>query len=348
MKNVFNGIETMQTITIVVPCYNEEKNIRPMYIALTDVLKPYSNYEYEIVFRDNGSTDGSLDELRRIASDKHVKVISNVRNYGLGGYKDTVAGRVCGDVIISIACDFQDPPELIPTFIQFWEEGYEAVCGCKTSSKEGVLKYHARQLFYNIIGKMSDIPQYKNVSGITLMSRRLYDMSCNNPEMSFRYFLADLGIQVKLVEYEQQARRSGKSSYNIWRYLSFAIDSMVTTSYVPLRIATTLGFFTSIVSFCIGVVYLILKLVLWYKYPVGMAPVLIGMFFLGSVQLFFVGILGEYVRSILDRVSIHNPPVVKELINYDKAIVESDSLLFPIIEESVVDSDNQSRVQVGK
>ena len=317
----------MKKITVVVPCYNEEKNIKPMYNALTSILEKYTGkYDYEIIFRDNDSQDNSAEIYREISCDKHVKVIINARNYGIGGYKDTVANRVSGDVIIDIPCDFQEPPELIPQFIDCWELGYEAVCGCKISSKEPKVKYWLRQLFYKIISSFSDIPQYKNISGITLRSRRLYDLALECPDMSFRFFIADLGIDVKLIEYEQQQRREGKSKFNIWRYLSFAIDSMISTSTFPLRMASLLGFITSVLSFFVGLVYLVLKLIFWDRFYAGIAPLLIGIFFLGSIQLFFIGVVGEYVGNILRKVSNHNPPIVKELINFEEK--ENDPFYF--------------------
>lgn len=309
-------------ISVLVPCFNEENNIEPMAEAITEQMRRYEGiYDYEIVFRDNDSTDKSLEVLRKLASrDKHIKVIVNARNYGIGGAKNTFIGRISGDAVITIPCDFQEPPELIPEFIQYWEQGYEAVCGQKTSSKEGRFKYGLRQLFYSIIDLFSEIPQYRNMSGIILLSRRLWDLKVKyNVKMPIRYFLADIGCDVKLVQYEQQKRRSGKSSYNVWRYLSFAIDSMITTSRAPLRVATVMGFIMSVVTFIIGMVYLVYKIVFWQRFSAGTAPILIGLFFLGSILLLFIGIVGEYVGAVLQKVTESNPPIVKELINFDNA-----------------------------
>ena len=310
----------MKKISILVPCFNEEKNIKPMAEALTEQMSLFADrYEYEIIFRDNASKDNSVGIFREIASqDSHIKVIVNARNYGISREKNSFIGRVSGDVIITIPCDFQEPPELLPKFIEYWEMGYEAVCGQKTSSKEGRFKYGLRQIFYKIIDTLSTTPQYRNMSGITLLSRRIWDLKVQyNPGMAARYFLADLGCDIKLIQYEQQKRKSGKSSYNLWRYLSFAIDSLISTSRVPLRFATVSGVLMSMDTFVTGIVYLIYKLIYWQRFTAGTAPILISSLFVGSVLLFFIGIVGEYVGAILQKVSDKNPPVVKELINFD-------------------------------
>ena len=323
----------MKKISILVPCYNEEKNVEPMAEALTKVMSAYADkYEYEIIFRDNASLDNTLNILRLLAQrDKRIKVIANARNYGTNTKKDSFAGRVSGDVVISIACDFQEPPELIPEFISWWEKGYEAVCGQKTSSKEGKLKYGLRQLFYKIIDHFSDVPQYRNMSGIVLLSKRLYDLSILYNDYYFRYFLADTGCEVKIIQYEQQKRRAGKSSYNMWRYLTFAVDSLTSVSTAPLRLASVLGFCSSFVCLIIGFAYLIYKLIFWNNFDVGMAPVVIGMFFLGSVLLFFIGIVGEYVGIILKTVTKQSPPIVRELINFEDSA--DDPFLFSFVDK---------------
>ena len=311
----------MKLISILVPCYNEEENVGPMAETLTEIMSGFSGkYDYEIIFRDNASTDKTLDILKEIANnDKHIKVISNARNYGIDPKKSTFLGRVKGDAVIELACDFQDPPELIPEYISWWENGYDAVCGQKTSSEESKIKYGLRQIFYDIIDFFSDIPQYKNMSGMSLLSGRVYKIFQEHNDKYLRYFLADIGCDVKLVEYKQQKRRAGKSSYNIWRHLSFAINAITSVSTAPLRLASVMGLILSFLSFLVGMVYLIYKLIYWDNFSVGTAPMVIGMFFLGSVILFFIGVVGEYVGIVLHAVSEKTPPVVKELINFDNA-----------------------------
>ena len=331
----------MKKISILVPCYNEENNVKPMVEVLTSIMEEYRNkYEYEIILRDNASTDKTQRIMRQLATDdKRIKVIVNSRNYGVNASKNTYKGRVSGDVVISIPCDFQEPPELIPKFISWWEKGYEAVCGQKTASKEGKIKYSFRQIYYSIIDKFSEIPQYRNMSGIVLVSRRIFDLSAQYCDVPMRYFLADIGCDVKLIQYEQQKRRAGKSSYNIWRYLSFAVYSLTSVSTTPLRLVSVVGFVMSFFSFLAGLVYLVFKLIWWNRFVAGTAPMLIGIFFLGSIQMFFIGVVGEYVGITLRKVSKSSPPLVKELINFDNP--DNDPYLFrsEIHEDIHTDSD---------
>lgn len=313
-------VENMRKkISITVPCYNEEKNARPMAEALTNVMQSL-DYDYEIIFTDNFSKDGTRAFLRELAAeDSHIKVLMNNRNYGVDGRSARNTIRYCsGDAIINIPCDFQEPPELIPEFVKYWEEGYKVVCGQKTGSKEGGIKYFFRCLYYKIIKTFSDIPQYENISGITLLTKDVYDEILKiDEDIKLRHAIADMGYPVKMIPYVQEKRKSGKSSYNIWRYLTFAIDSMVNTSVSPLCIMTVVGFCMSVISFLIGVVYLIMKLALWHRFQAGVAPMLIGMLFLGSVQLLFLGILGEYIGVILRKVSKRPDVILSEKINFD-------------------------------
>lgn len=315
-------------ITIQVPCYNEENNVEPMACRLVNIMSTLPQYDYEIIFRNNASTDNTIYRLRELAkSNPHIKVISNARNYGLDPMKDTFDGRMSGDAIIYIPCDFQEPPELIPEYIAWWEKGYEVVVAQKIASKEGKLKYFLRQIFYKIIASFSEIQQVDNMSGIFLISKRVSDIwRKSNRDELFRYFITDLGIDIKIIQYVQEKRRSGKSSFGVRKLFSYALTSLVTTTSVPLRIATVLGFVSAIISFFIGVIYLILKLIFWNRFSTGTAPLLIGMFFIASVQLLFIGLLGEYVNMILRKVTPNNPPIVNELINFDN--IDEDPLYF--------------------
>lgn len=316
--------ETKKKISIYVPCYNEVGNVKPMADTLTEIMSGLP-YDYEILFTDNCSTDGTKEILRSLAAqDTHFKVLMNSRNYGMDGRSSRNALQyVCGDVLISIPCDFQEPPELIPEFIKYWEQGYKVVCGQKIGSKEKKIKYECRSLFYKLIGGLSETPQYEHISGITLQDKEvLKEYIKSDYDISFRFALADMGYEAKLIQYEQRERRSGKSSYNVWRYLTFAINSMISTSVAPLRLMTVMGFLLSIVSFIVGLVYLILKIFVWYRFQAGMAPVLIGMFFLGAVQLFCLGIIGEYIGVILRKVTSQPDVILSEKINLDKELHE--------------------------
>ena len=318
----------MKKVSVAVPCYNEVGNVREMAETLTNIMQSLP-YEYEIIFTDNCSTDGTKDILRELAAkDEHIKVLMNSRNYGTDGRSDrNTLKYVSGDVFIGIVCDFQEPPELIPEFIRAWENGYKVVCGQKESSKEGVIKYTCRSLFYKIIKGLSDTPQYEHISGIVLFDREILEQYIKTDyDYQFRYAIADMGYEVKLIPYVQQERRSGKSSYNVWKYLSFAINGMVTTSTTLLRLMTVAGTIMAFICFVIGIVYLIMKLMFWQTYQLGIAPLLIGMFFLGSVQLFCLGILGEYIGEVLRRVTKRPDVVLTEKLNIENPKVSSDAV----------------------
>ncbi len=306
-------------ISIFVPCYNEEDNVKPMAETLSRIMQSL-DYDYEIVFRDNCSTDGTRRHLRELArQDKRIKVLMNNRNYGTEGRGRKVMKYCSGDAVVEIACDFQEPPELIPEFIKEWEAGYKVVGGQKTASQEGRFIYFLRHLYYKIMTAFSDVPQYAHMSGILLLDREVVDEILKiDEDIVTRNAVADMGYDVKLIQYVQQKRRSGKTSYNVWRYLSFALNSMINTSTMPLRLMTILGFFMSFVSFLLGVVYLIMKFTIWGRFSAGIAPILIGMLFLGSVQLMFMGVLGEYIGVILRKVSRRPDVILCEKLNFDE------------------------------
>lgn len=310
----------MKKISIFIPCFNEEGNVRQMAECLTKVCQGL-NYDYELLFVDNCSLDSTRDILRDVArKDGHIKAVFNNRNYGTDGRSAFNAFQyVTGDVLISIACDFQEPPELIPEFLRNWEAGYKVVCGQKTSSKEGIIKFACRSIYYNLLSLFSETPLYKHISGIVLIDREVLDnYRKSDYDYELRFALADMGYEVKMIPYEQQLRKSGKSSYNVWKYLSFAIRSMVTTSNTPIRLMTVAGLMFASLSFFVGLAYLVYKLIFWDTFDAGMAPVMIGMFFLGAVQITFLGIIGEYVGIILNKVSKRPDVIVKELINIER------------------------------
>lgn len=323
MKYMVNSlIDKTKFISVEVPCFNEVDNVRPMAETLIKIMDE-TGYRYHVFFVDNCSTDGTQNVLRELASEyKQVKAIMNMRNYGVGdgrSFENADKYYANADVHISLPCDFQEPPELIPEFIKYWEQGYHIVCGQKTSSKEGRIKYSLRCLYYKIIQSGTDIQQYSNMSGILLFDKDVHDsMSGKDRDFDFRFAVADMGYPIKLIQYEQQKRKSGKSSYNIWRYLSFAINSMVNTSTKPLRIITVLGFFMSFASFCLAMVYLILKLLFWYSFDAGIAPIMIVMLFIGSVQLLVLGVIGEYVGVILRKITKLPNVVLSEKLNIDE------------------------------
>lgn len=310
----------MKKISICIPCYNEEKNIMDTYNCVTGVMGGLSRYDYEIIFADNASTDNSEAILRELAGrDKRVKVILNYRNYGPMRSGKNVCFRATGDAIISIPCDLQEPPEMIPEFIKEWENGNLIVWGQKTKSKENPIKYFLRGIYYKIIKNFSDIPQYEQTNSFGITDRSVYDVvkELNEPYMALRHLVADLGYPVKFIPYTQERRKKGKSSYNIWRYFDFAVNSLVMTSKAPLRLTTIFGVICSAISFLMGMIYLIYKLVFWDSFAAGIAPAVIAVFFLGSVQILTIGMIGEYVGVILTKITKRPLVIEKECLNFD-------------------------------
>lgn len=297
------------------------KTVRTMYLAIKKEMDNLENYDYEIVFADNASIDGTRDILRDIAKKDHrVKVILNQTNVGIQRSGANMMSHLSGDAYIGIPCDFQEPPEMIPEFIKFWEQGYHIVWGQKTASKESKIKYFLRTIYYKIIKILSNTPQYEHVTGFGIQDIGIIRewLELGDPTISLRNVIGEWGYEVKLIPYMQNRRETGKSSFTVGKLLTFAINSLVNTSLVPLRVVTLLGFFSSFVSLLAGVIYLIYKFNHWTDLSMGIAPILIGMFFIGSIQLFCIGIIGEYIGVMLRRVSKHVKVIEEELINFDE------------------------------
>ncbi len=311
----------MKHISVMTPCYNEEGNIQTIYQAVKEQFDCLKAYTYEHIFIDNCSTDHSREILRRIAKqDKHVKVIFNARNFGPNRSGAYGMLQATGDALICIVCDMQDPPEMIPVFLKKWEEGYKVVMGQKTKSKENPIMFQIRKCYYRIMDTLSETEHLENVTGYGLFDREVLAMIrwMDDPEPYIRGLITQLGYKWCLVEYTQKQRQLGKSSYNFNRYFDFAMTGLTHVSRKPLRVLTLSGMVLSTISFILAVVYLIMKLAHWYRFDMGMAPVLIGMFLLGSVQILFLGILGEYIGAILIRVSKRPMVVEEERINFEE------------------------------
>ena len=312
----------MKKMSVCIACYNEEQNIMDAYNQVSAICQTLKNYDYEIVFADNASTDGSERIFRQLAAtDKHVKVIFNYRNYGPARSSKNACIRATGDAVISLPCDLQDPPEMIPVFIKEWEDGNLIVWGKKTGSQENPIKYFLRKVYYRIIKGAASVPQLEQVTGFGIMDKSVWREieASNERTMSVRHLVADLGYPVKLVPYMQRKRKKGKSSYNLRRWLDFAINSLINTSTAPLRLTTLLGLTCSVISFVIGIVYLIYKLVHWNSFSAGIAPILIAVLFLGSVQIMIMGVIGEYIGVVLSKV-IKRPLVLeRECLNFEEA-----------------------------
>lgn len=312
----------MKHISVMTPCYNEEGNIRNIYTAVKSQFEKMPQYTYEHIFIDNYSTDHSRQILRELArEDTNVKVIFNARNFGPNRSGSYGMLQGTGDALICIVCDLQDPPEMIPTFLQKWEEGYKVVLGQKTKSKENPLMFKIRKLYYKIMEALSETEHLENVTGYGLYDREVLNMIAwmDDPDPYIRGLVTQLGYKWCLVEYTQRERTSGKSSYNFNRYFDFAITGLTHMSRKPLRIVTLVGLVMSLVSFIFAIVYLICKLIYWNEFDTGTAPILIGVFLLGSIQLASLGVIGEYIGAILIRVTKRPMVVEEERINFEKS-----------------------------
>lgn len=312
----------MKTVSIVIACYNEEGNIRPLIETIKKIFdNDLQEYNYEIVCMDNDSTDATRDILKELCKeDKQVKAIFNAKNFG--SIRSSAYGllQATGDCIVKMCADFQDPPELLVDFVREWENGYKMVLAIKKASEENKLMYSVRKLYYKMINRITDIDHIDNFVGYGLYDRKFIETlrELNDPMPYIRGIVAELGYKYKAVYYDQPKRRSGKSKFNFYRLYDYAMLGITSYSKVPLRLATFLGIVVALCSFLIGMFYLIFKLIYWDSFATGMAPVTIGIFFLGALQLLFMGMLGEYILAINTRV-LNRPLVIEEeRINFDE------------------------------
>lgn len=308
-----------KTITIFTPCYNEEKNIDALYARVCSVIDKIPNYNFEYVLIDNASTDNTVVRLKEIAEhDKRIKVISNVRNFG--HIRSPYYGllQCTGDAVIAMVADLQDPPEMIPKYIEEWEKGHALVLGIKTQSKENPLMFLVRKLFYSIIKKISSTDQLKNYTGFGLYDQKFLNVvrMIDDPYPYFRGMVMEYGWDIKTLEYTQEKRKKGKSSNNFFTLYDLAMLGFVNHSKLPLRLSAFIGFFSAIISFLVAVGYFIYKLLYWDNFQVGTAPMVIGVFFFSSIQLFFIGIIGEYIGAIHTQVRKRPLVIEKERINF--------------------------------
>lgn len=312
----------MKKISVLIPCYNEAENVGPISRAVTEILeKELPQYDYELVFIDNDSTDGTRDIIRGLCADNpRIKAILNARNFGQFNSPYYGMLQVTGDCVIEMVADFQDPVEMIPKYIHEWEKGYKIVIGIKTSSKENRLMYWLRSCYYKAIKKLSDVEQIEHFTGSGLYDREFIEVLRNldDPTPFLRGIVAELGYRRKEIPYEQPRRRAGKTHNNFYRLYDAAMLSVTSYTKAGLRLATIFGSICAVVSMLIAMVYLVMKLIWWDRFPAGMAPMLIGMLFLGSVQLFFIGFLGEYIMSINQRVMKRPLVIEEERINFNE------------------------------
>ncbi len=314
---------TKKHISIITPCYNEEDNVEPLIKAVGNVFLKLPQYTYEHVFIDNGSTDKTVALLKNIAeTNKNVKVIVNARNFG--HIRSSFYGIVqCkGDAVITLVADFQDPPEMVETFLAKWEEGFKIVIGIKKKSKENPIMFAIRGAFYNLLNKMSDSGEQpvKNFTGFGLYDQQFISIirELDDPYPYFRGLITELGFDRFEIIYTQPERAAGKTKNNFFTLYDIAMLGFTNHSKLPLRLSAFIGFFSAMVSLLVAVVYLIYKLLFWNRFEVGLAPLVIGVFFFSSVQLFFIGIIGEYIGAIHTQVRKRPLVIEKERVNFNK------------------------------
>ncbi|HBE09781.1 MAG TPA: glycosyltransferase [Lachnospiraceae bacterium] len=311
----------MKKISVMIPCYNEKENVVPMSEAIDKLFKnELKRYDYELLFIDNCSTDGTKDLLRQICEkNKKVRVIFNARNFGQFNSPYHGLLQTTGECTVGLCCDFQDPVELIPKFVEEWENGAKLVCAIKEESKENKLMRFFRNCYYKVIKKLSNVEQIANFTGFGLYSKEFLEVlrQLDDPIPFLRGVVAELGYKRVDVPYVQNKRRAGKTHNNFFSLYDGAMLSFTSYTKAGLRIATFLGFILSALSLFAALVYLVLKLIYWDQFPAGMIPVLLVVSVLGSVQLFFIGLLGEYIMSINQRVMKRPLVVEEERINFD-------------------------------
>jgi polyisoprenyl-phosphate glycosyltransferase len=320
----------MKHISIVTPCYNEEENVELVYQKVKEVFDRLKNYTYEHIFIDNASKDNTLTILKSLALiDKNVKIIANTRNFGHIRSPYHALLQSSGEAVILLVADLQDPPSMIQDFLNKWEEGFKIVLGIKTESEESPLMFAIRKMYYGFINKLSDIELTKNNTGFGLYDREVIEIlkKVDDPYPYFRGLISDLGFESAKIEYRQPARKRGITKNNFYTLYDIAMLGITNHSKIPLRLAAMLGFFMSGVSLVVAIVYLIAKLLFWNYFSVGMAPLVIGLFLFSSVQLFFIGIIGEYIGSIHTQVLKRPLVIEKERINFRKNVNEKEEVL---------------------
>ena len=318
-------MERKKKVSVMVPCFNEQENVVAISEAIVKQLEALPQYDYEVLFIDNCSTDNTRPLLREICEkNKKIKAIFNVKNFGQFNSPYYGLCQTTGDCAISICADFQDPVELIPEFLNYWEQGYQIVCGVKTSSKESKFVYGLRTFYYKMIKRLSSVEQIEHFTGFGLYDKSFLDVlrSLDDPTPFIRGIVAELGGRRINVPYEQPLRRAGKTHNNWYSLFDAAMLSVTSYTKAGMRLAEFIGGSFVVLNLIIGMVYLIMKLIYWDRFVAGQAPIIIVISLLGSVLLAFMGFLGEYIAAINARL-MHRPLVVEE----ERINFESDSVL---------------------
>jgi len=310
----------MKTISIITPCYNEELNVRELYERVRAAIALLGNYRYEHIFIDNASTDNTLGVLKVLAAmDRNVKVIRNTRNFGHIRSPMHAFHQAKGDAVIGIVADLQDPPEMIVDMVRNWEAGAPVVICVKIASDENSLMFWIRKRYYRLVNRLSGIETYENFTGFGLYDRKVVDIikSFDDPYPYFRGIIAELGFPRVELPYHQPARTRGITANNFYTLYDMAMLGITNLSKVPLRMAVFAGFGGSIISVLVALAYLTYKLLFWKSFSLGVAPILIGFFFMISINLLFLGVLGEYIGAIHTMVQKRPFAIEQERINFE-------------------------------
>ncbi len=311
----------MRFVSVFTPCYNEEGNIREVYSRVKEIFEKLGRYKYEHVFSDNASTDKTVAILKEIAAkDKNVKIIVNAKNFGI--FRSSMYGifQTSGDAVIPMHADLQDPPDLIPDFLSKWEEGYKMVAAVKKQSYESFVMRMVRKLYYRLIAYLSeDTEQIKNFTGYGLYDRVVLDLikGTGDHYPYTRGLICDMGYDIARIEYVRPERKIGVSRHTLYDLYNEAMNGITHHSKMPLRFATFVGFFMAVISIMVALGYGTYKLIYWQSFTLGIAPVVIGLFFFAGIQLIFLGIIGEYIGAIYTRVFQRWLVIEKERINFD-------------------------------
>lgn len=311
----------MKKISVLIPCYNEEENVVQISEAVIEQLNKLENYDYEILFIDNCSNDKTQELITKLCENNHkIKAIFNCKNFGQFNSPYYGLQQTTGDCTILMCADFQDPVDMIPKFVQEWENGYKIVIGIKNKSKENRIIYFLRSCYYKIIKKLSSTEQIEHFTGFGLYDKDFIKIlkDIDDPTPFLRGIVAELGYKRKEINYEQAKRKAEKTHNSFYTLYDAAMLSFTSYTKIGLRLATFLGMGIGVISFIVGLIYLILKLLYWDRFAAGTIPILLGSCFLGAIQLFFIGILGEYILSINARV-MKRPLVIEEKrINFEE------------------------------
>lgn len=311
----------MKKISVILPTYNEEDNVIPLSKEIVNIFNnELNNYDYEIIFTDNNSIDSTREKIISLCQEnKNIKAIFNAKNFGQFRSPFNAMINANGDCVILMVSDFQDPPKIIVDFVREWESGYKIVIGIKNKSKENLIMRFIRSLYYKLMKYISDIEHIEHFTGTGLYDKSFVKTISvlDDPDPYIRGIVSELGYKIKKINYEKQNRKAGKSKNNFFTLYNIAMISITNYSKIVLRLSTMIGFLFSFLSFIFGLIYFIYKIIYWHSFNVGIAPLILGIFFIGSIQLFFLGLIGEYIVNINDRL-MKRPLVIEEKrINFD-------------------------------